>query len=130
MTPKYQMTQAEETLGRILDKVATKLSEPAQDLLSEAMFAAYASWLVPGSPYQPEESEETTKKLCSAVTKVTDQDRELLAEVVRAHKAATVSIDPDDNTCLGYGVFREYYHGYYKMVYGLIEDILGGTLAQ
>src|SRR5215207_7931895 len=91
MTTKDQMTQAEEALGRILDKVATKLSEPAHDLLSEAMGAAYAAWLEPGSPLQLEEYEETDKKLCSAAAKVTDQDRELLGEVARAHKAASVS---------------------------------------
>src|SRR5215204_300213 len=103
---KYQTTQAEEALGRILDKVATKLSEPAHDLLSEAMGAAYAAWLEPGSPLQLEEYEETDKKLCSAAAKVTDQDRELLGEVARAHKAASVSIDPDDDTHLGYGVYQ------------------------
>jgi hypothetical protein len=130
MTTKYQMTQAEEALGRILDKVATKLSEPAHDLLSEARGAAYAAWLEPGSPLQLEEYEETDKKLCSAAAKVTDRDRELLGEVARAHKAASVSIDPDDNTHLGYGVYQGYYHGYYNMVYGWIEETLGGTLAQ
>jgi len=40
MTTKDQITQAEEALGRILDKVATQLSEPAHDLLSEARGAS------------------------------------------------------------------------------------------
>ena len=130
MTTKDQMTQAEQALGRILDKVAPKLSQPAHDLLSEARGAAYAAWLSPNSPLQPEEYEETNKKLCSAVAKVTDQDRELLAEVARAHKAACVSIDPDEATYLGYVVVRDCNHGYYNMVYGWIEEALGGTLAQ
>jgi hypothetical protein len=78
MITKYLMTQAEQALGRILDKVGTKLSEPAHDLLSEARGAAYAASLSPNSPLQPEEYEETAKKLCSAVAKVTDRDRELL----------------------------------------------------
>jgi hypothetical protein len=130
MTTKDQMTQAEVALGRILDEVATKLSEPAHDLLSEAMGAAYGAWLSPNSPLQPEEYEEAEKKLCSAVAKVTDQDRELLAEVACAHKAASDSIDPDDDTHLGYGVYQEYYHGYYNMVCVWIEEALDGTLAQ
>jgi len=130
MTTKDQMTQAEEALGRILDKVVTKLSEPAHGLLSEARGASYAAWLEPGAPLQLEEYEETEKKLCSAAAKVTDQDRELLAEVARAHKAASDSIDPDDYTYVGYGVYRGYYHGYYNLVYGWIEEALGGTLAQ
>jgi len=130
MTTKDQMTQAEEALRRTLDKVATKLSEPAHDLLSEAMGAAYAAWLSPNSPLQPEEYEETEKKLCSAAAKLTDHDRELLAEVARAHKAASLSIDPNDDTYLGYGVYRKYYRGYYNMVYGWIEETLGGTLPQ
>ena len=130
MTTKDQMTQAEQALGRILDKVATQLSEPAQDLLSEARGAAYAAWLSPNSPLQPEEYEETDKKLCSLAAKLTDQDHELLAEVARAHKAASVSIDPDDDTYVGDGVYREYYHGYYNMVSGWIEEALDGTLAQ
>src|SRR5919112_538786 len=109
MTTKDQMTQAEESLQRILDRVAPKLSEPAHDLLSEARGASYAAWLEPGSPLQPEEYEETEKKLCSAAAKVTDQDRELLAEVALAHKAASDSIDPDDDTYVGDGVYREYY---------------------
>jgi len=130
MTTKDQMTQAEEALGRILEKVATKLSKPAHDLLSEAMGASYAAWLSPNSPLQPDEYEETDKKLCSAAAKLTDEDRKLLAEVARAHKAASVSIDPDDDTHLGYGVYREYYHGYYNLVSGWIEEALDGTLAQ
>ena len=130
MTTKYQMTQAEKTLGRILDKVATKLSKPAQDLLSEAMGATYAAWLSPNSPLQPEEYEETDRKLCSAVAKVTDQDHELLAEVARAHKAASDSIDPDVATYHGYRVIRNHYHGYYNLVSGWIEEALDGTLAQ
>ena len=130
MTTKDQMTQAEESLQRILDRVAPKLSEPAHDLLSEARGASYAAWLEPGSPLQPEEYEETEKKLCSAAAKVTDQDRELLAEVALAHKAASDSIDPDVATYHGYRVIRNHYHGYYNVVYGLIEDTLGGTLAQ
>jgi hypothetical protein len=130
MATKYQMTQAEEALGRILDEVGTKLSEPAHDLLSEAMGAAYKAWLSPNSPLQPEEYEETDKKLCSAVAKVTDQDRELLAEVARAHKDASDSIDPDEATYLGYVVVRDCYHGYYNMVYSWIEETLGGTLPQ
>ena len=130
LTTKDQMTQAEQALGRTLDKVAPKLSEPAHDLLSEARGASYAAWLEPGSPLQPEEYEETEKKLCSAAARLTDQDRELLAEVARAHKAASDSIDPDMATYHGHRVIRDHNHGYYKMVYGLIEDILGGTLAQ
>jgi len=130
MTTKDQMTQAEEALGRILEKVAPKLSEPAHDLLSEAMGTSYAAWLSPSSPLQQGEHEESMKKLCSAAAKVTDQDRELLAEVARANKAASDSIDPDDDTHLGYGVFQGYYHGYYTVVYGLIEEALDGTLAQ
>jgi len=129
MTTKDQMTQAEQALGRILDKVATKLSEPAHDLLSEARGAAYAAWLSPNSPLQLEEYEETDKKLCSAAAKVTDQDRELLAEVARAHKAASDSIDPDVATYHGYRVIRNHYHGYYNLVHGWIEEALGGTLA-
>ena len=130
MTTKDQMTQAEQALGRILDKVATKLSEPAHDLLSVAMGGAYAAWLSPNSPLQLEEYEETDKKLCSAVAKVTDQDRELLGEVARAHKAASDSIDPDEYTYHGYVVVRDSYHGYYNMVSGWIEEALGGTLTQ
>jgi len=130
MTTRDQMTQAEEALGRILDKVATKLSEPAHDLLSEAMGASYAAWLSPNSPLQPEEYEETEKKLCSAAAKVTDKDRELLAEVARANKAASDSIDPDVFTYLGYRVIRNCNHGYYNLVSGWIEEALDGTLAQ
>jgi hypothetical protein len=130
MTTKDQMTQAEEALGRILDKVATRLSEPAHELLSEARGASYAAWLSPNSPLQLEEYEETEEKLCSAAAKVTDQDRELLAEVARAHKAASDSIDPDEVTYLGYVVVRDCYHGYYNLVYGWIEEALDGTLAQ
>ena len=126
----YQSTQAEEALGGIIEKVATQLSEPAHDLLSEARGASYAAWLEPGAPLQLEEYEETEKKLCSAAAKLTDQDRELLAEVARAHKAASDSIDPDDDTYVGYGVYREYYHGYYNLVSSWIEEALDGTLAQ
>jgi hypothetical protein len=97
----YQSTQAEEALGRILEKVATKLSEPAHDLLSEAKHVAFGAWLSPNSPLQQGEYEESTKKLCSAAAKVTDQDSELLARVARAHKAVSDSIDPDISVVLG-----------------------------
>lgn len=130
MTTKDQMTQAEEALGRILEKVATQLSEAAHDLLSVATGESYAAWLSPSSPLQQGEHEENMKKLCSAAAKLTDQDRELLAEVARAYKAASDSIDPDVATYHGYRVIRNHSHGYYKLVYKLIEDTLGGTLPQ
>jgi hypothetical protein len=130
MTTKSQMTQEEEALVRLLDKAKKVLSDPARDFLSEAMSAAYADILVHNCSYQPEEYEEAIETMHSAAVKLTGQDRELLTEVMRAYKAASASIDPDDRTHLGYRVYQGDYHWYYRIISGMVEETLGEHLSQ
>ncbi len=126
MTTECQMTPEEEAYGRILEEKEEMLSEVACNILAEAESVAYAEYMVRNYCFQPEEYDEAMEKMRLAAAKLTDWDRELLAELVRAAKAAAASIDPDDATPAGRGVYLGYFHHYYKMVSDMVEYTLQG----
>ncbi len=123
-TREYQPTPEEEALGRLLEVNKDALSGAARTILGEAMTAAYAENLVNGYCFQPEEYDEALQKMRLAAAELTVRDRDLLAELVDAGKAAASSIDPDDETLAGYKVRRGDVHWYYGMAYGMVEEIL------
>ncbi len=87
MTHEYRPTPEEEAFADLMEVGRKKLSEPARTILGEAGSAAYAENLVHSCSYQPQEFEEAMEKMRLAATKITEEDRRLLTEIVRAGKA-------------------------------------------
>lgn len=126
MTTEYQLTREEEAYERLLEEKGEMLSKPARTVLGEANRAAYKECMVRSYCFQPQEYEEAMEKMRLAATDFTSQDRELLAEVVHAAKAASASIGPNDRTPIGHKVNRGDVHWYYRMVSVMVEEILQG----
>ena len=64
------------------------------------------------------------QKMRLEATRLTDSDREHLAEIVRAGEAAASSIDPNDETPVGYLVCRGHVHCRYQMMSYVVDDVL------
>ena len=123
--PNYHLaTPEEEAFRNLLEVHQQVLSGLALTILREADTAAYAHNLASNYSYQPEEYEEAMRKMRLAAAKLTAQDRDLLAEIVCAGKAAASSIDPNDETPAGYGVRGGDVHWYHSMASNMVEEIL------
>ena len=123
MTNDYLATPEEEAFGHLMKVNEELLSKAARTIVEEAGSASYAHTLASNYAFQPEEYEEAMRKMRLAAAKLTTQDRDLLAEIVRAAKAA-VSIDPDDETPAGYGARRGDVHYHHSMAASMVEEIL------
>src|SRR5215211_505935 len=114
-THNVKMTPEEEALGELLALNEEVLSEEARTLLDEADIASCKHSL--GAAYcgfGPQEYGEAMQKISLEATRLTDSDREHLAEIVRAGEAAASSIDPNDETPVGYLVCRGHVHCRYQ----------------
>jgi hypothetical protein len=131
VTTKHQRTREEEAYGQLLEEIWEKLSEPAHAVLGEAQSAAYAENMVRSYCFQPEEYEETLEKMRLAAAKLTEREHKLLANLWRAALAAAASIDSEDfETLAGYRVYRGDLHRYYRMLSGMVEDILEEKMSE
>jgi hypothetical protein len=73
------------------------------------------------------EYDEAMDKMCLATVGLTDGEHKLLAKFWRAALAAAASIDSEDFESLaGFGVYSGNVHLYYRMVSGMVENILQG----
>jgi hypothetical protein len=125
MSPReVKKTPEEEALGELGALNEEVLSKAARTLLREAYIASYAENLVHNYCFGPEEYEEAIQKMRLEATRLTDRDREHLAKIVRAGKAAASSIDPDDQTPAGYKVCRRDVRWYYEMMSYMVDDVL------
>jgi hypothetical protein len=125
---EVKLTPEEEALGELLALNKEVLSEAARTLLEEADIASQKLNLG-GAFYsfQPEEYEEAMQKMRLEATRLTDRDREHLAKLVRAGKAAASSIDPDDKTPAGYRYCLGDVHWYHQMLSEMVDDVLQDT---
>lgn len=117
MTSEDRRTPEEEAFADLMEKSSHRLSEAARTILSEAGSAAYAENLVRSYCYGPEEYEEAMEKMRIAASKITEEDRRLLAKIVHAGKAVADSIDPDDEA-------QGDIHWYYRMASSMVEEVL------
>jgi hypothetical protein len=125
MTTEDQRTREEKAYGRVLKNGEDKLSEAGRTILSEAHCAAYDANLVHSYSYEPEDCEEAMGKMRLAAADLAYQEQRVLAKVWRAASAAAASIDADDfETLVGYRTYSGNIHHCYRMVSGMIEDIL------
>jgi hypothetical protein len=123
MTTEHQTTREEEAYWRLLEEM--ELSKAARTVLEEAQSAAYRANMVRSYCFQPEEYEEAMEKMRLAATKLSDRECERLAKLWRAALAAAASIDADDfETPAGRRVYSGDLHYYYRMVSGMVEQIL------
>jgi hypothetical protein len=100
------------------------LSEAARTLLDEANLLSYKETLTAGYGVCQEEYEEAMHKISLEATRLTARDRDHLAKIVRACKAAASSIDPDDQTPAGYRACRVDVHWYYEMLFEKVDEAL------
>jgi hypothetical protein len=122
---EVKMTLEEEALGELVALNEEVLSEAARTLLSEAYLAAYKDTLAEAyCCLQREEYQEAMQKMSLEATRLTDRDREHLAKIVCAGKAAASSIDPDDHTPAGYRYCRGDLHWYYEMLSEMVDEVL------
>jgi hypothetical protein len=122
---EVKMTLEEEALGELVALNEEVLSEAARTLLSEAYLASYKDTLAEAyCCLQREEYQEAMQKMSLEATRLTDRDREHLAKIVCAGKAAASSIDPDDHTPAGYRYCRGDLHWYYEMLSEMVDEVL------
>ncbi len=125
MTPEHQATPEEEAYGRVLDETWEMFPGAARTIIGEAQSAAYAANMVRSYSFQPEEYEEAMEKMRLAAAELSDRECELLAKLWRAALAAAASIDSEDfETLAGYRVYSGDLHWYYRMLSGMVEEIL------
>ena len=121
---EVKMTLEEEALGELWALNKEVLSEAARTLLDEAFLASRKENLAPNYSFCPAEYEEAMQKIRLEAARLTDPDREHLAKIVRAGKAAASSIDPDDETPAGYKVCQGDVHWYYQMMSDMVDEVL------
>ena len=125
MTTEHQTTQQEMAYEQLLEERWEMLSEAARTLLLEAHSASYRKNMAHNISYQPEEYEEAMQKMHLASAEFTGRDFEMLAELVRGAMAAAASLDQYDyETLAGYRVYRVNLHWYYRMLFGMVDEIL------
>ncbi len=125
MATYHEMTQEEEAFGRFYDENEDKLSPAAHNLKEEAGGAAYNEYLAYGYCYQPSEYEMACENMRVAAAQLTDLDLELLKQLVRRTLIAAASIDPfDEETLVGYRVYRRNLYQYYDMAARMIRHAL------
>lgn len=124
----HEITLEQKAYKAMLDKKVEKLSEAGESILGEADSAALATNLVSWYCYQPEEYDEAMERMRLAATRITQQDHEILTEIVQAGFLAALSVDPNDRTPAPYGVGWGAYHWYYRMSSGMVDEVLQDAL--
>jgi len=122
---EHKATPEEEAYRWLLNEEWKTLSEAARIVVSVAQSAAYAGNLVRSYCFEPEEYDEARDKMRLAAAGLTNQDCELLMQLVRRAIVASASIDVfDEDTLVGYGVYCSDLHRYYRMVSDMVRDTL------
>jgi hypothetical protein len=121
---EVKWTPEEEALEELFAVNKEVPSEAARTLLSEAYRTSYAMNLAYNYCFCPEEYEEAMQNMTLEATRHTDRDREYLAEIVRACEAAASSIDPDDQTPVGYKLCRRNVRLHYQVMSYMVDDVL------
>jgi hypothetical protein len=121
---EVKMTPEEEAFGELLALNKEVLSEAARTLFDEAYIASYADNLAYNPNLQPVEYEEAMQKMRLEATRLTDSDREHLAKIVRAGKAAASSICTSH--VIGYWdkVWQRRVRWYYQMLSYMVDEVL------
>ena len=130
MTTEHQTTPEEEAYERLLEEKWEMLSGAARNLVNEALSAAYIHHLIRNAIFDPADYEEAMEKMHCAATKITGEDLELLARLWRLALAAAASIDPHDSTLAGFRVDAADFHGYYRMLSGMVEEVVEKVLGE
>jgi hypothetical protein len=124
MMSEYQPTPEEEAYELFFKENEEMLAEAAHTICRKAASEAYKIQLCRSYAYQEFEYDQAMEAMHLAATEITSRDRELLTKHWRFALAAAASIDPDDETPAGHKIDRGDVHWYYRMVSGMIEEIL------
>ena len=121
---EVKKTPEEEALGHLLVASEGVLSGAGHTLLVEAYKTSYVVTRSYSYYLQLDQYEEAVQKMRLEATRLTDRDREHLTEIVRACEAAASSIDPDDETPVGYKVCRRNFRWHYQKMSEMVDDVL------
>lgn len=109
----------------LVDEKRDELSKAARGLVGIADDCSHLSHLCRNYAFQPEEFFIADHNMLYLAYALTERDREVLAEVARAAKAASDSLDEDDHeTPAGFRVSVASLHGYYASVAWMVEMAL------
>ena len=118
----------EKAFGALLDEKRDQISEAARGLVELAVGCSYVHNLCRNYAFQPEEFYVAEHNMLHLVYALTEHDREALAEVAQAAKAASDSLDKGDfETSAGFRICIADLHYYYAVTSGMIEDALKPT---
>jgi hypothetical protein len=121
-------TAEEKAFGTLLDEKRDEITEAARELIGIALDCAYAYNLCRNYAFQPEEFYMADHNVLGQAHALTEHDREALAAVAQAAQAASDSLDKDDfETSAGLRIRVADLHGYYAMIYSMIEKALKPT---
>jgi hypothetical protein len=125
---KYVETTEEKAFDALLDEKRDEISEAARGLVELAAGCSYDHNLCRNYAFQPEEFYVAEHNMLHLAYALTEHDREALADVAQAAKAASDSLDRSDSeTSAGFRICIADLHYYYAMTSGMIEDALKPT---
>src|SRR5215207_8704253 len=124
VTYDYEYTPKEEAYEGLLNEVWETLSEAARSIVRRADTEAFTKCMLHNLEYTDEQFSEAMDSMHLAANRITQQDREILTEIMRVGFLAASSIDPDDGTPAGYDMYRGGCHFYYNMSANMIGHIL------
>jgi len=124
---KYVETVEEKAFSALLDEKRDEISKAARGLVELAVGCSYVHNLFRNYAFQSEEFYVAEHNMLHLTYALTEHDREALAEVAQAAKAASDSLDRGDSeTSAGFRICIADLH-YYAMTSGMIEDALKPT---
>jgi hypothetical protein len=128
LTTEHKMTSEEKAFSVLLDEKCDEVTEAARGLVGIAQDCAYAYNLCRNYAFQPEEFYVAGHNMLHLACVLTEHDREVLAEVTQAAKAASESLDKDDfETPAGFRICVADLHHYYALISAMVEKALKPT---
>ncbi len=126
MKYEYRESPEEEAYWRLLDENWEKMSESSRRAVRTAHMTAEAEHRVRNFILSEDECDEALSAMRWAAAESTDWECKLLAKLSRVALACAASIDPDDETPVGFRVERRDDHYFYGMVSDMVERALRG----
>lgn len=128
MIMEHKVTLEENAFGNLLGEMRGDVTEDARELVGIAQDCACAFHPRRNYAFQPEEFYIADHNMLHLAYALTEHDREVLAEIVQAAKAASDSLDKDDHeTPAGFRFYVADLHHYYPMISEMVGTALKPT---
>jgi hypothetical protein len=128
MTTEHKTTSEQRAFGNLSTEKRGKVTKAASELYGIAAVAAYGCYLIPGYSFQPEQFYTADHNMLHLANALTEHDREVLAEVAQAARAASDSLDKHDyETPAGFRIYVADLYWYYATIADMVEKALKPT---